>query len=362
MLLTRLGELEKAAEDYTRAIELYPDFAAAYINRSLIKQLLHDNKGARQDRLTAERKIAEYRLRLQDSTFSASEYADTSQRFNRLLSFDTSLSGKAAGRLSSSEKNITLLPQFRFTLREDSARQQHNELRSITYSASAYGIEDFRERIGENRLAFGTAESNIPTDSLIVIDRIYAAKAEEYGDWKSLFLRGVSQTSIKQYTSAVNTFSRAIEQNPTNAFLYISRAATQAEMIDFISSISGNYGRIAIESEPESRLHNNATRTYNYNEAIADLNKAAKLQPLLPHIYYNRANLLALSGQLPEAFEDYSRAIELDPMMAEAYFNRGLVQIMMKDTRKGCLDVSKAGELGITQAYTVLNRYYKPEH
>ena len=362
LLLSRLGELEAAEEDYSRAIELYPDFAAAYINRSEIRQLLRDGKGARQDRLTAERKIAQYRSRLQDSTFSVSEYADTSQRFNRLLSFDATLSGRTAPRISSqSGIAARLLPLFAFTLRADSARGA-DELKTLTYTASAYSIDDFAGRIGDRLLVFGTQKSDIPADSLLAIDRTYALKAEQGADWRTLFLRGVSQTLIKQYTSAVNTFSQAIELNPTNAFLYLARATTQAEMIDFISSINGGYGRLAIESGPESRLHNNDTRTYNYNEAIADLNKAAKLQPMLPHIYYNRAGLLALSGELPQAFEDYTRAIELDPTMAEAYFNRGIVQIMMKDTRKGCLDISKAGELGIKEAYSILTRYYKPEH
>ena len=77
--------------------------------------------------------------------------------------------------------------------------------------------------------------------------------------------------------------------------------------------------------------------------------------------YYNRANLRALSGSLPEAFEDYTKAIELNPNFAEAYYNRGIIQIFMKDTRKGCLDISKAGELGIVEAYEVLKRYAPTE-
>ena len=82
-----------------------------------------------------------------------------------------------------------------------------------------------------------------------------------------------------------------------------------------------------------------------------------KLYPDFAHAYYNRANLSALSGDLPAAFDDYTRAIEQNPHFAEAYYNRGIVQIFMKDTRKGCLDISKSGELGIVEAYEVLKRY-----
>ena len=175
--------------------------------------------------------------------------------------------------------------------------------------------------------------------------------------WTVLFERAVTQSLIKQYTNSVSTYSSAIELNPSNPFLYLNRSTTRAEMIDFISSIDNSYQRITIDSDPANRLNNNSKRTYSYDEAVADLNKAIKLFPDLAYSYYNRANLRALSGSLPEAFEDYTKAIELNPNFAEAYYNRGIIQIFMKDTRKGCLDISKAGELGIVEAYEVLKRY-----
>ena len=133
-------------------------------------------------------------------------------------------------------------------------------------------------------------------------------------------------------------------------------------MIDFISSIDNSYQRITIDSDPANRLNNRSKRTYSYDEAVADLNKAVKLFPDFAHAYYHRANLQALAGNLPEAYEDYTRAIDLDPAFAEAYYNRGVVQLFMKDTRKGCLDLSKAGELGIAEAYETLKRYARTEN
>jgi tetratricopeptide (TPR) repeat protein len=128
-------------------------------------------------------------------------------------------------------------------------------------------------------------------------------------------------------------------------------------MIDFISSIDNSFQRITIDSDPAKRLNNRSSRTYNYDDAIEDINKAIKLYPDFAYSYYNRAGLYAISGKYPEAFEDYSKAIELHPNFGEAYYNRGLVQIYMKDTHKGCLDLSKAGELGIEDAYEALKFY-----
>ncbi len=357
LLQTDLGNLHEAEQDYTRAIELYPDFANAYLNRSNLRALLRDEKGSRSDRETAQRKIAEYRSRLSDSTYSI--FADTTQRFDRLLSFDSQFSGSAFERAGKAQgaggEELKLLPLFKFTLmRPDTLTEKEEEAYHVQR------VEDFRQRIGNRLLQLTYGDSDIPADSLILLDKQYADRLRTTPStetWTVLFERGITQSLIKQYTNAVNTYSAAIEQNPGNPFLYLNRSTTQAEMIDFISSIDNSYQRISIDSDPAQRLQNSGKRTYSYDEAIADLNKAIKLFPDFAYNYYNRATLLALSGKLPEAYEDYTRAIELNPTFAEAYYNRGLIQIFMKDTRKGCLDLSKAGELGIEQAYTVLKRY-----
>lgn len=353
LLYTRLGEPRAAIDDYSRAIELYPDFAAAYINRSELKRQTGDIRGAKSDLNTAQQKIAEYRSRLWDST-RVSEFADTSRRFNRLLSFDTKLTPRRLAE-SGAGSNISLLPLFKFTMRD-----------SVVVAGAAAeryyvpAIDSLTRRLGGRPYEFSNRESDIATDSLVRLSRQLADIPSD--DYCHLFRLGVAQSLVRQYTSSVGTFSTMIELYPADAFLYINRSTVRAEMTDFISSISQGYGRITIDNDPAKKLRSGTTRSYDYDEAIADLNKAAKLMPDVAYIYYNRANLQAISGRLPEAYDDYSRAIELNPDFAEAYYNRGLVQIYMKDTRKGCLDVSKAGELGIAQAYEVLNLYAAPEH
>lgn len=352
LLKTRRGDWDEAVNDYSKAIELYPDFAAAYLGRAELRYLMKDSRGARQDKATGERKIAEYENRLSDSMFVA--YADSARNFTRLLSFETKFTGTNFDRLAAARENLALLPLFRFTFHSPDTVQY---IGPATYYAAK--LEEFRKEMDMDNLTFSRLDSDIPTDSVMAADRRLAARISGGDDsWETLFKRGVTQSLVKQFTNSVNTLTHAIEKNPANAFLYINRSTTRAEMIDFISSIDGGgYQRLTIESDPEYRMRTSANRIYNYDDAIADLNKAAKLMPELAHIYYNRANLLVMSDKLPEAFDDYTRAIELNPYFAEAYYNRGLVQIYLKDTRKGYLDISKAGELGISQAYDLINRY-----
>ncbi len=348
----QLGEIEKAIEDYSSAIELYPDFANAYIYRGRLRALMRDQKGARSDQQTAQKKIAAYKARLSDSTYSI--YADTTQHFDKLLSFDSKFAGSTFNRITAqggSRDEMRLLPLFKFTL-----TQRDTAMVMSRYNPKR--LEDFLKRIDNPYLTLSLHDSSLAADTLVMLDKEYAQQINVSDpSWIDLFERGISQSLIKQYTNSVNTYTSAIELNPSNPFLYLNRSTTRAEMIDFISSIDNSYQRITIDSDPANRLHNNSKRTYSYDEATADLNKVIKLYPDFAYAYYNRANLSALSGDLPAAFEDYTKAIELNPHFAEAYYNRGIVQIFMKDTRKGCLDLSKAGELGITEAYEVLKHY-----
>ena len=362
MLHTRLGNIDAAIADYTRAIELYPDFANAYLGRSALRRANRDIKGAESDERIAERKIAMYKARLKDSTYSI--YSDTTQRFDKLLSFDSRLMERDFQRITSTfthagSNALTLIPMFRFTLIES---EDNTQLRSEKFTTQR--VRDFIARMASPLVRLECRQSNIDPDSLIAIDRRMAKELRSIAEpkWEQLFMRGVSQSLIKQYTNAVNTYSEAIQLNPANPFLYINRATTRAEMIDFISSIDNSYQSITLDSDPSKRLNSTSARTYSYDEAIDDVNKAIKLYPEFAEAYFNRANLMAISGKLPEAYDDYTRAIELNANLGEAYYNRGLVQILMKDTRKGCLDISKAGELGIEMAYQTLGQFNIGEH
>ncbi len=354
-LYSQLGDIQAAIRDYSKAIELYPDFANAYLGRANLRYLLKDNRGAKEDRNIADRKIAEYRSKLKDSTFSV--WADTSRQFNQLLSFDTKMGSSDFARINYQSEQITLLPLFKFTLMQPDT--------TVSIDPARYWVqraEDFRKEVGNPHLVLSRKPTDITPDSLIAADMRLAGRLNaDPKDWKALFERGITQSLIRQYTNAVINYENAVAQEPANPFIYINLSTTRSEMIDFVSSISGGYERISVDSDPANRLKSGTTRTFSYDEAIGDLNKAAKLLPDFAYIFYNRANLMALSGDLPAAFDDYSKAIELNPGFAEAYYNRGLVQIFLNDTRKGCLDVSKAGELGIKEAYTVLKRYAQPE-
>jgi len=62
----------------------------------------------------------------------------------------------------------------------------------------------------------------------------------------------------------------------------------------------------------------------DFDRAIADYDKAIKLNPKDADVYYNRGNAYQRKGQHDRAIADYDKAIKLNPKYAEAHSNRGI--------------------------------------
>ncbi len=350
-ILARLGEIESAEHDYTRAIELYPDFANAYLMRSNIRYMLDNSFGALKDKEIADKKIADHRSKLRDSTYSI--YSDTTYQFDKLLSFDTKLNGSsfASNTSISSESDLKLINLHRLTLiKPDSSEFKHREYFDPR-------TEQMIASLDIENITIDHRPTNISSQELS--SKARGADITMVNEWSTLLEVGIAQGLIKQYTSSIETLSRAIELDGDNPYLYLNRSVTRAEMIEFISSIESSFQRIAIDPDPANRLNNDVKRSFDYSEALSDIDRAIELHPTLAYAHYNRGGLLTLSGMLPEAYEAYSEAIRLYPNFAEAYYNRAVVQIMMKDVSKGVIDLSKAGELGVERAYKFLKSYRK---
>lgn len=352
LLHTQLGNLRQAVADYDKAIELFPDFVNAYHNRGVLKHTLGDNKGSRKDIETAERKQAEF----ERNRTNMSVYADSSRKLDKLIAFDSNI--PAASKHSGSHPAATLQPSFKFTLLDNA---QEPTLSDTYYYSAEYA--NLYDEFNDTSIILSNTANSIKADSLIGLKSKLRSS-----DWRSLFKKGIAESLLKQYTASLNTYSRAIEANPSNAFLYFNRSEVRAEMTDFVSAITTGQSELPLNGDNTS-----STRIYDYDEAISDLNKAIKLCPDFAHAYYNRANLLALSGKADAAIADYDKAIELYPDFGAAYFNRGLLLLLgggenSENNRTdgnseggnataGILDMSKAGELGIKEAYVLIKQY-----
>jgi tetratricopeptide (TPR) repeat protein len=343
-----------AIRDYSKAIELYPDFATAYMNLSYVKNMTGQYVSAKKDYNTAQQKIAAFRKNASDSS-SFSMFADTSKMFNRLLALDADFTKKTfSNKLENRKIAYMLQPQFKFA---EGAPKSTLPLDKQYFFPS---IDLFLKDIGLGSI--NLSNQNIETDYAMVgrLDSVSEILINSEGNReKSLgyFVKGIAQGQMKQYSSAINYYSKAIELDPENIFFYINRSASQCEMIEFIANIESSMPKLTLDNTIAVTSASPVRQTYNYAEAIADLDKLESISPNFAYMHYNKGNLLCLSNRMPEAIEAYSRAISQYQYFAEAYYNRGLVAIYLRDLEKGCIDVSKSGELGMSSAYTIIKKY-----
>jgi len=91
--------------------------------------------------------------------------------------------------------------------------------------------------------------------------------------------------------------------------------------------------------------------------ALADFDKAIKMEPNDSVAYYNRAYAKRLSKDFKGAVADYNRTIELDSVNADAFYNRGNVKAMnLKDLDGAIADYNRTIELNPQHSHAYYNR------
>ena len=344
---------DDALADYNKAIELYPDFAKAYMNRAFVELQMGMSRASKEDYRTARTKVAEY----EKATAGGADFSDTTRKYSNLLALDADFArgGNFEDEmLRHRDVDINLKPLYRFVLAES---------RDDAHYALA--------RRYENRLLDGfMAQAPLPvqvSESAAELPVTSAQLAENVAD---PFFRGLQDMGLKQYSTALQHFTQAVEREEQDpyasyykAFYLMNRGALRAEMIEFIASFESNVQTLTMDDKgnTRARVREQVTREYDYSEALADMEAAAALLPAFPYIQFNLGNLYCLSSRFVQAIESYDKAIKLYPWMGSAYFNRGLVLIYLKDKEKGCIDLSRAGELGVEGAYDVISRYCEKE-
>ncbi|MBP5335524.1 MAG: tetratricopeptide repeat protein [Bacteroidales bacterium] len=360
---------QDALEDYDKAIDLYPDFAKAYMNRSYVQGMMGRTAASRRDYDTAQAKVREYR---EKNATDEGSFADTTKKYSSLIALDADFAKKDFNDelLQHRDIDIRLKPLYKFSLTKEADNTNYALERRIEHSL----IDRFLAEspvplaVSSQQLAGDILGEDFETRMYEKLDSAQLSVSEVY------FIKGLYELQNKQYNAALTWFDSAIQAAPTDAardryaeyyraFYYMNRGVLRAEMIDFINSIQSNVQTLTMDDQgtTRARITDQVSHTYDYTDALNDMQRAAQIVQDVPYIYFNMGNLHTLSSQMVEAIEDYNKAIQLYPYMSDAYFNRGLVLIYLKDLEKGCIDLSRAGELGVADAYSVIGKYCEEE-
>jgi len=139
--------------------------------------------------------------------------------------------------------------------------------------------------------------------------------------------RGWALYKLGRYEEALADYNRAIALDPNYIHAYNNRGIALSDLGKFKEAIA-DYNK-TLELDP------NFTNAYDsrgialcklgrYEEAIADYSNALELDPNFTHAYNNRGSALKDSGRYDKAIKDYDRALALQIDNWQAWANRGL--------------------------------------
>ena len=162
--------------------------------------------------------------------------------------------------------------------------------------------------------------------------------------------------SIAEFVKAINIFP-----NYADAHMNLALAYTDRE--DFNNAIHSYEMARLLYPKPTAKLYNNLGLLYGktgkFNEALACMDSALKIEPDFAEAYNNRGNALAGLGKFKEAIPEFQKAIDLNKKYGEAYRNMGSTYGNMGQFKKALdyfyeamkfdsTDISVYGFIGMT--------------
>ena len=260
--------LDAAIANYTEAIELDPQDAAAYFNRGLAWYDQDDLDRAIADYTEAIKLAPQFALAYNNRGIASSDQGD----------FDRAIADYSAA--------ITFDPQY----------------------AAAYS----------NR---GTAYKAKGDLDRAIADYTKAIKLDPQ-DAIAYNNRGLVWYDQDNLDRAIAGYTEAIKLDPQYAPAYFNRGNAYKAKGDLDRAIADHSAAIKLDPQYAFAYNNRGNAWYDQGDldrAIADYTEAIKLDPQYVAAYNNRGNAWYDQGDLDRAIADYTEAIKLDPQDAKSY-------------------------------------------
>jgi len=352
------GNYRGAEKDFTKAIELFPDFAQAYLNRSGARGQMNDEKGAYSDVQTAKAIRDKFNNMPSDSI--PLMYKDSIE-FTKLIAFQSDFNNANAEDGYVQFKNVFVQLESNFVI----SMLANDEDSYIEEKRKQYYIKEIAEynesKLADHRLAFGlTKQVNqlSPTKSAEILTRMDSSLQSNPNNPYNYLYIGILNERLGNLQAAQESYAQAVKLDPTFGFAYLNLAnviyLNAMEQSEHEIDRKPNITTGDMDEEGKSDIKYDLP---DLTRAISYYNQALQIYPELGFLYYNRGNLYNKMQNYMSAISDYDQAIKLQPNLAEAYYNKGLTLLLLKDNESACPNLSKAGELGIIPAYNLIKRY-----
>jgi Flp pilus assembly protein TadD len=158
--------------------------------------------------------------------------------------------------------------------------------------------------------------------------------------------RGHEQMKTKDYTGAIQSFTKAIGLRPNFAPAYFSRGVAHQNLEQNEAAVQ-NYSeaiRLAPDMAPAFAARGVClVRLQREPDALVDFQHALQLKPDLASALNGRGGVYSRRKQYRMALADYDAAIKSNPRFARAYLNRARTREAVGDFR-GAADDRQRGE------------------
>ena len=292
--LMTLKQIDKAIENYSRAIKLNPNYTDAYKNRGI----------AYREKGKYNRAITDFSTAIDLKPDDAEIYKSRGGAYGNKGNYECAI--------ADSSKAIEL---------------DSNYAAAYSNRSAAYGLKGNYER--------AIADGN----KAIELDPNCAAAYNN---------RGVAYRLKGDYERAIADFSKAIDLKPDFADAYYGCGLIYRLKGDYERAITDFSKAIEFDSS-YAGAYNNRGSIYrlkgDYERAIADCGKAIELKPDYVGAYYSRGCAYGLKGDYKRTIADFSKAIDLKPDYVGAYYSRGRVYEQTGDYERAIADYTRVIDL-----------------
>lgn len=171
-------------------------------------------------------------------------------------------------------------------------------------------------------------------------------------------VKGIVFQNQKNYKLAIESFSKSLDFEPSDAKLWNSRGGAYFLSKDYGNALKDFDKAIELDASKAMFYSNRASVKMGLNDvaaALKDLDEALKLNDADPLVYYTRGNAYSRLSKFDEALKDYDRAISLKPK-SPYYYGRGRIYLVLGKYDLAIKDNTDAIALDPTNINALYNR------
>ncbi len=368
ILLADIQAYDQAIEDLDKVIEAFPDFAAAYFVRFDVNRRKGDMKSAEKD-YDKSLSLAKTKVKINTSSPFAKETAGSMEE-----KVDDDGGEMETAMHTETQEEVKRRFTSLTTIADNSTPEQVFNNKEIRGKVQDRNINISLEPIFNITYYTSPTELKLSGDYVREVNDLNATRALRMILQVTNHEPGMTdEETASNHFSSINYYNSYIASHTPRAIDYFGRAMDFLTLRDYENAIADLDKAIRIS--PDFTLaylvranarylngkmeHDDSRSTKEARPsrlAIADIDTVIKLSPSMPIAYYNKGVILAEEGDYTTALQNFSKAIELRPDFGEAYFNRGYVYLQLGNKEAAFADLSRSGSLGIVPSYNLLKR------